>query len=424
MKASRSHVLSLILVVLLLVLVPAATQAAPAIRVTKSPANQTVQSGGTATFSINVTNTGDTVLSPLIITDTVNGVRDAACSRNISSLAIGASTIWSCSHSGETASYYNIVNARGYYGSTLTQWNASARVTVIPAAPAIRATKTPKNQTVFSGEPASFTITLTNNGNTDLSPIMLRDFNAPECNKNISGLAVGASTSWTCSHGGETASYYNYINAQAWSPAAGKVVMWNDSARVTVVPKVAADFTASPLSGFAPLNVSFQDVSTGNPTSWSWQFGDLFTSSLKDPVHKYQYPGLYTVILTATNPWSTDTVTKSDYINAAAFNLPKVYVSEGLVNTNLIIKALPDSAFGSDAEQHKMVFENKFAALDEMAQNEAWNGFLSKLDNDIRSKMDGTIDGNPKDDWIVDPAAQKELCTNIDAMAAYVRTLG
>ena len=103
------------------------------------------------------------------------------------------------------------------------------------AAPSILATKTPKNQTVHSGEPATFTITLKNNGDTDLSPIMLRDFNAPECSKNLSGLVVGGSTSYTCSHGGETASYWNVINAQGWSPLAGKVVMWNDSARVNVM---------------------------------------------------------------------------------------------------------------------------------------------------------------------------------------------
>ncbi|MDD1719583.1 MAG: hypothetical protein LUQ25_05960, partial [Methanoregulaceae archaeon] len=35
-----------------------------------------------------------------------------------------------------------------------------------------------------------------------------------------------------------------------------------------------AQFTASPESGNAPLNVTFTDTSTGSPTIWSWYFGD------------------------------------------------------------------------------------------------------------------------------------------------------
>jgi uncharacterized repeat protein (TIGR01451 family) len=35
-----------------------------------------------------------------------------------------------------------------------------------------------------------------------------------------------------------------------------------------------ADFTATPLSGKAPLQVSFTDLSLNSPTGWSWYFGD------------------------------------------------------------------------------------------------------------------------------------------------------
>ena len=39
------------------------------------------------------------------------------------------------------------------------------------------------------------------------------------------------------------------------------------------VPPVAG-FTASPLSGRAPLTVNFTDISTGYPNVWAWFFGD------------------------------------------------------------------------------------------------------------------------------------------------------
>ena len=42
---------------------------------------------------------------------------------------------------------------------------------------------------------------------------------------------------------------------------------------------------------------------------------------------------------------------------------------------------------------------------------------------DIRSKCDGSVDGNPKNDWITDPATQAELCEMIDQMVAYLETL-
>jgi lysine-specific histone demethylase 1B len=62
-----------------------------------------------------------------------------------------------------------------------------------------------------------------------------------------------------------------------------------------------ADFTPSVTSGSATLDVSFTDLSTQAPTSWSWNFGDTGTSILQNPNHQYTADGVYTVSLTATN---------------------------------------------------------------------------------------------------------------------------
>jgi monoamine oxidase len=62
-----------------------------------------------------------------------------------------------------------------------------------------------------------------------------------------------------------------------------------------------ADLEASPELGEPTLQVSFTDLSTGNPTSWSWDFGDAGTSGDQNPVHDYTVGGNYTVSLTATN---------------------------------------------------------------------------------------------------------------------------
>jgi formylglycine-generating enzyme required for sulfatase activity len=62
-----------------------------------------------------------------------------------------------------------------------------------------------------------------------------------------------------------------------------------------------ADFSWGPLSPLCGQPVLFADGSTGNPTSWSWDFGDGASSSERNPVHAYVRPGTFTVTLTASN---------------------------------------------------------------------------------------------------------------------------
>ncbi|MBZ0279589.1 MAG: PKD domain-containing protein [Anaerolineae bacterium] len=64
----------------------------------------------------------------------------------------------------------------------------------------------------------------------------------------------------------------------------------------------AAAFNATPISGDAPLNVSFTNQSTGNITGYSWDFGDGQTSTEQSPSHSYTTPGTYTVKLIVTGP--------------------------------------------------------------------------------------------------------------------------
>lgn len=62
-----------------------------------------------------------------------------------------------------------------------------------------------------------------------------------------------------------------------------------------------ANFTQNAVHGCGMLVVTFQDLSSGSPTSWSWNFGDGITSTLQNPTHAYTAPGIYTVRLIATN---------------------------------------------------------------------------------------------------------------------------
>jgi serine protease len=84
-------------------------------------------------------------------------------------------------------------------------------------------------------------------------------------------------------------------------------------------PPVAA-FSGTPLSGTYPLTVTFTDASTNSPTSWAWTFGDGGTSTLQNPSHQYTAAGTYTVSLTATNAYGSNTLTKTGYITVTAPN--------------------------------------------------------------------------------------------------------
>ena len=86
---------------------------------------------------------------------------------------------------------------------------------------------------------------------------------------------------------------------------------------ITVAMPPVADFVADPTSGPVPLTVSFTDLSTNDPTSWDWTFGDGGTDTVQHPSHEYTSPGQFTVSLTAANAGGQDTETKTNYITVA-----------------------------------------------------------------------------------------------------------
>jgi PKD repeat protein len=75
---------------------------------------------------------------------------------------------------------------------------------------------------------------------------------------------------------------------------------------IQVIPALKSRFIADPREGKVPLVVKFTDISTGNPESWTWNFGDGGTSAQPNPVHTYYSPGVYDVSLTVTRGFNKD----------------------------------------------------------------------------------------------------------------------
>lgn len=115
----------------------------------------------------------------------------------------------------------------------------------------------------------------------------------------------------------------------AGTPAFGIVSANGAEAKVIIEPMNAlaangnsgtpvADFSADPLTGAAPLDVQFMDLSSGGVyeiLSWTWDFGDGSTYSAdQDPVHTYDMPGTYTVSLTILTTAGPAYTVRDNYI--------------------------------------------------------------------------------------------------------------
>jgi PKD repeat protein len=85
---------------------------------------------------------------------------------------------------------------------------------------------------------------------------------------------------------------------------------------MTGVQAPVANFSGNPTQICRGGSVAFTDLSTNNPTSWSWTFegGTPATSTQQNPVITYNNAGLYYVTLTASNSGGSNTLTRTGYI--------------------------------------------------------------------------------------------------------------
>ncbi len=76
-------------------------------------------------------------------------------------------------------------------------------------------------------------------------------------------------------------------------------------------PAPLVSFDATPLAGFAPLEVQFSNRSTGIHDTWTWDFGDGASSTARSPKHVYMTSGTFSVSLAIEGPGGTDALTQT-----------------------------------------------------------------------------------------------------------------
>lgn len=91
---------------------------------------------------------------------------------------------------------------------------------------------------------------------------------------------------------------------------------------VVIQPPLEAGLSASPVSGPAPLEVTFTNTSVGDFSESLWDFGDGHTSRSANSIHTYEAAGVYTVTLTVSGPGGEDTEIKAAYVHVEAAPRP------------------------------------------------------------------------------------------------------
>ncbi len=121
--------------------------------------------------------------------------------------------------------------------------------------------------------------------------------------------------------------------------------------------QLSADFSANKTQGCGVLgSVVFTDLSTGNPTSWLWDFGNSNTSTLPNPTVNYSATGFYTVKLTISDGTTSKLVTKTNYIKV--YKKPQSnFVASPLSGCNPLLVNFTDQSTSVDGTINQWLWD-------------------------------------------------------------------
>jgi len=160
----------------------------------------------------------------------------------------------------------------------------------------------------------------------------------------------GATLNWYGNGGGGNEDFTDSIansgtsmsstNYASWAESNG---CWSDTLNFTVYtePLPIANYSNTPEMAILTFPIEFQDISILNGAtinSWNWTFDDNTTSTVQNPTHTYDVPGIYTVcldIVTDNGCW--DQICKEITVAPAKISIPNVVTPNGDDANDLLI---------------------------------------------------------------------------------------
>jgi len=120
---------------------------------------------------------------------------------------------------------------------------------------------------------------------------------------------------------------------------------------VSVSSGVASDFSFTPSNPTTQTNITFTDRSSGNITSWFWNFGDGTSSTLQNPVKRYTIGGNYPVTLTVSTSTGLQSINShSVTVTTATPATPPVSAAFSIAPSTAAVRAnvaFTDQSIGS-----------------------------------------------------------------------------
>jgi hypothetical protein len=200
---------------------------------------------------------------------------------------------------------FTITNATTTTTTTTTTITTTTATTTAPPSPSVSGI-TPSS--AITGMQVSIT-NLAGSNLLNVTSVKLTKSGQPDITATNVSVVSSSRVTGTINLAGAASGQWNVLV----SNSAGQSGIGTNLFTVNPTPLIVA-FTASNLTGPKPLIVPFTDLTTGSPTTWSWDFGDENTSISSNPVHTYVFAGDFSVSLTVTNAGSSNSTTQSNYI--------------------------------------------------------------------------------------------------------------
>ncbi|NLR93399.1 PKD domain-containing protein [Flammeovirga agarivorans] len=213
--------------------------------------------------------------------------------------------------------------------------------------------------------------------------------------------STGSPTSWLWNFGDESTSVeqhpsHTYENAGTYSikltvgnEDGEDLIMMLDYITVNEIPEVTAGFEFA-VDNASSKTYHFTDISSGNPTSWLWTFGDGTTSDEQNPSHTYANAGEYKVMLQVENENGTSSSEETIVVTALTFS--DVYANDFEEFDEA--ESLLDDARAEDRKFHYIAFQQAELARTLTTVVEGENKFMRYGDSETTASANGQIRTN------------------------------